>query len=208
MMLTIIAFLIQIAFSVSALHPSYSVFLQKPAVTDIIQNIPVSYHSSGVSGGNSYFGNYARSNFPAQPIPDPSTLGCGNPPASCPSTRYRSYDGSCNNFRNPILGTPNTPYTRLLPQNYGDVLRSPLNLTFHLNMEYWEIFESGEETCIICGAAGETYLTEEELEAKRMTLSFISCSNNKQVALDSFRKEIDSSESGSGIGRRSILPNK
>ncbi|XP_050506213.1 peroxidase-like [Diabrotica virgifera virgifera] len=127
MALTIIAsFLVQLVFSsVSALHPSYNIFLQQPSLTNTIQNIPVSYHSSGVSGGNSYFGNFVRPTFPAQPTPDPSTLGCGTPPASCPNTRYRSYDGSCNNLRNPILGTPNTPYTRLLPQNYGDGISNP-----------------------------------------------------------------------------------
>ncbi|KAG5891984.1 hypothetical protein JTB14_014428 [Gonioctena quinquepunctata] len=52
-------------------------------------------------------------------------MGCGIPPSSCPNTRYRSYDGSCNNLRNPMLGTPNTPYARILPKNYGDGISSP-----------------------------------------------------------------------------------
>lgn len=51
---------------------------------------------------------------------DPSQQGCGTPPAFCPKSQYRSYDGSCNNLRNPVLGTPNTPYNRLLPPKYGD----------------------------------------------------------------------------------------
>lgn len=75
---------------------------------------------------SSFFGNGFNNIQPQQPgVPgatasDPSGMGCGTPPASCPSTRYRSYDGSCNNLRNPVWGTPNTPYTRLLPANYGD----------------------------------------------------------------------------------------
>ncbi|RZB39260.1 hypothetical protein BDFB_005392 [Asbolus verrucosus] len=72
------------------------------------------------------FENY--NNFLPQPpptTPDPATLGCGTPPASCPKTAYRSYDGSCNNLRNPILGTPQTPYARLLPANYGDRVSAP-----------------------------------------------------------------------------------
>ncbi|KAJ8985608.1 hypothetical protein NQ317_015101 [Molorchus minor] len=51
---------------------------------------------------------------------DLASLGCGSPPANCPRSPYRSFDGSCNNLRNPVLGTPNTPYTRLLPPNYAD----------------------------------------------------------------------------------------
>lgn len=52
--------------------------------------------------------------------PDPATLGCGTLPDSCPNTQYRSYDGTCNNLQNPLWGTPNTRYNRLLPPNYGD----------------------------------------------------------------------------------------
>ncbi|XP_045467733.1 peroxidase isoform X2 [Harmonia axyridis] len=59
------------------------------------------------------------------PTPDPSTLGCGMAPSSCPNTPYRSYDGSCNNLRNPVLGTPQTRYARLLPPKYGDGISTP-----------------------------------------------------------------------------------
>ncbi|XP_074040199.1 peroxidase [Leptinotarsa decemlineata] len=51
--------------------------------------------------------------------------GCGTPPESCSDTKYRSYDGSCNNLKNPVLGTPNTPYNRLLPANYEDRISNP-----------------------------------------------------------------------------------
>jgi len=31
---------------------------------------------------------------------------------------YRSYDGTCNNLKYPILGAANTPYSRFLPPAY------------------------------------------------------------------------------------------
>lgn len=51
---------------------------------------------------------------------DPSTLGCGTPVNNCDNSQYRSFDGSCNNLQNPVWGTPNTRYNRLLPAIYGD----------------------------------------------------------------------------------------
>ncbi|XP_066254166.1 peroxidase-like [Euwallacea similis] len=60
-----------------------------------------------------------------QTTPDPSTLGCGQAPAFCSQSRYRSYDGSCNNLGNPGLGTPQTRYNRLLPAKYGDGISTP-----------------------------------------------------------------------------------
>ncbi|XP_063908767.1 peroxidase [Zophobas morio] len=72
------------------------------------------------------FSNYLPpTQTPQTTTPDPSTLGCGTPPASCLKTPYRSYDGSCNNLRNPVLGTPQTRYARLLPPNYGDKVSTP-----------------------------------------------------------------------------------
>ncbi|XP_026670938.1 peroxidase-like [Ceratina calcarata] len=43
----------------------------------------------------------------------------------CEKSRYRTYDGSCNNLQNPTWGMANTRYGRLLPGNYGDGVRSP-----------------------------------------------------------------------------------
>ncbi|XP_057663235.1 peroxidase isoform X1 [Diorhabda carinulata] len=102
---------------VIAVHPSYNIFFQRPG--NRVQNIP------GVIGGDSFFRSFSPSGSPFQPTIDPSTLGCGTPPADCPNTRYRSFDGSCNNLINPVWGTPNTPYTRLLPHNYGDGISNP-----------------------------------------------------------------------------------
>lgn len=97
------------------------------------------FPSQGLQGQGAFQGQngfqgqpqgFAPSQPPRQPPPgqapmpqqpqDPSMLGCGTPPAGCPKNRYRSFDGSCNNLRNPVLGTPNTPYNRLLPARYGD----------------------------------------------------------------------------------------
>ncbi|XP_058126857.1 peroxidase-like [Anopheles ziemanni] len=38
---------------------------------------------------------------------------------------YRSFDGTCNNIQNPTWGTVNTPFSRLIPANYGDGKSSP-----------------------------------------------------------------------------------
>jgi len=38
----------------------------------------------------------------------------------CEHSRYRSYDGSCNNLRNPTWGLANTRYGRLVRPRYGD----------------------------------------------------------------------------------------
>ncbi|KAL1132705.1 hypothetical protein AAG570_010657, partial [Ranatra chinensis] len=43
----------------------------------------------------------------------------------CQDTKYRSIDGSCNNLRNPGLGSANTNYKRLIPQRYSDGIHKP-----------------------------------------------------------------------------------
>jgi hypothetical protein len=40
--------------------------------------------------------------------------------APCTKSKYRTYDGSCNNLDNPSLGVANTRYGRLLPKKYSD----------------------------------------------------------------------------------------
>lgn len=48
-------------------------------------------------------------------------IKCGDTfPEVCQHTRYRSYDGSCNNLRNPTWGLANTRYGRLIRPRYGD----------------------------------------------------------------------------------------
>ena len=49
---------------------------------------------------------------------------------TCNSTaKYRSHDGTCNNLQNPLLGSINTPYTRILSPAYGDGTNSPRNVS-------------------------------------------------------------------------------
>ncbi|KAJ8973693.1 hypothetical protein NQ317_013398 [Molorchus minor] len=73
-----------------------------------------------IGGGGDVFG-FGIPDFVPPPRPTTSTDGnCARRPASCPQTKYRSIDGSCNNLRNPIIGIPLTPYTRLLPPQYAD----------------------------------------------------------------------------------------
>ncbi|XP_014475655.1 PREDICTED: peroxidase-like [Dinoponera quadriceps] len=44
---------------------------------------------------------------------------------SCQYSRYRSYDGSCNNLGNPTWGLANTRYGRLVRPRYSDGIRAP-----------------------------------------------------------------------------------
>ncbi|CAH4030012.1 unnamed protein product [Pieris brassicae] len=55
---------------------------------------------------------------------------CAVPPTECSSSKYRSYDGSCNNLENPGWGMPDTPYGKLLPINYADgISKLPVSST-------------------------------------------------------------------------------
>ncbi|CAH1962659.1 unnamed protein product [Acanthoscelides obtectus] len=119
--------------SATGYHPAYSVFFggahrnayYRPQFQQ--QTAPV---VNTFDGSNAIFGNGIGSppRLAAQQVPsalDPSGMGCGTPPATCTNSRYRSFDGSCNNLRNPVWGTPNTRYGRLLPPNYGDGISLP-----------------------------------------------------------------------------------
>jgi hypothetical protein len=54
-----------------------------------------------------------------------------NPNLICnASSKYRSFDGTCNNLRNPLYGAANTPYKRFIASpKYGDGLNSPRSLS-------------------------------------------------------------------------------
>ncbi|XP_015600700.1 peroxidase isoform X2 [Cephus cinctus] len=104
-------------------------------------------------GSHSFFGKYGNifsstgpqnfiykspsSLFPSSPLSsyrhsiyiDPSmaeTVMCGDRfNRQCQKSRYRTFDGSCNNPRNPTWGMANTRYSRLLPANYADGIHEP-----------------------------------------------------------------------------------
>lgn len=44
---------------------------------------------------------------------------------TCFNLRYRTMDGTCNNFRNPLLGAAATPFMRLRQANYDDGIGAP-----------------------------------------------------------------------------------
>ncbi|XP_020300497.1 peroxidase-like [Pseudomyrmex gracilis] len=53
-------------------------------------------------------------------------IKCGDSfPRFCQHSRYRSYDGSCNNLQNPTWGLANTRYGRLVHPRYSDGIRAP-----------------------------------------------------------------------------------
>lgn len=50
---------------------------------------------------------------------------CPAQPAPCARSRYRNLDGTCNNLQNPVWGSANNRYGRLLTPRYGDGVQSP-----------------------------------------------------------------------------------
>lgn len=46
-----------------------------------------------------------------------------------PASKYRTYDGTCNNLKNPLFGAKNTPYQRLLSPAYDDGINSARSLS-------------------------------------------------------------------------------
>lgn len=55
-----------------------------------------------------------------------STFCPFTPVVSCnPTSKYPTYDGSCNNLKNPLWGKKDTPYKRWLTPAYADGFNSP-----------------------------------------------------------------------------------
>nr|UCR61002.1 peroxidase [Aphelinus asychis] len=57
--------------------------------------------------------------------PAPPSCGQYTGPQCRAKSRYRSYDGSCNNLRSPSWGMANTKYARLAPAIYSDGVHAP-----------------------------------------------------------------------------------
>ncbi|KDR24107.1 peroxidase-like [Zootermopsis nevadensis] len=85
-------------------------------------------HGSSSASASSQFPHFSASGFFGG-------LGfgvCDPQIAPCTKSKYRTYDGSCNNLENPTLGVANTRYGRLLPQKYSDGLQAPpVSVTGH-----------------------------------------------------------------------------
>jgi len=43
----------------------------------------------------------------------------------CPTGKYRTSDGTCNNLENPLWGSANTPFVRYLDADYSDGIQAP-----------------------------------------------------------------------------------
>lgn len=109
-------------------------------------NVPttsyVTYHGSSpnsyssyeklpsTTGSSSYYGSvFGKSStdiYSHSPPPVPSQMCPLNEP-SCIKSRFRTLDGTCNNLKNPLWGSANMRYGRLLTPRYGDGISSPTN---------------------------------------------------------------------------------
>ncbi|XP_044731417.1 peroxidase [Chrysoperla carnea] len=83
---------------------------------------PAGYFTSAAFSGGVNTVDYGPP--PQEPV-DTNPNRCGVQAPACLKSRYRTYDGSCNNLRNPIWGTTNSSYVRLLPAKYGDGISTP-----------------------------------------------------------------------------------
>lgn len=82
--------------------------------------------SSGTSYYGSIFGKPTDTFYSQAPAPIPSQM-CPAMPPPCVKSRYRTLDGTCNNLENPLWGSANMRYGRLLTPRYGDGISSPTN---------------------------------------------------------------------------------
>ncbi|XP_055676431.1 peroxidase [Lutzomyia longipalpis] len=94
-----------------------------------------SYFSTPFSHGKTrgYAGFYGQSFAQSNPfgVAGPGSAGigggktCGVPPTNCVRSRYRTFNGVCNNLVNPGWGMAAGSYSRLLSPKYGDGVASP-----------------------------------------------------------------------------------
>lgn len=55
----------------------------------------------------------------------------------CFHMRFRTFDGTCNNFDSPLKGAAFRPYIRLQKAKYGDGINSPICLCFFSLFKFW-----------------------------------------------------------------------
>ncbi|XP_039302383.1 peroxidase isoform X2 [Solenopsis invicta] len=101
----------------SVYHSSTPTFMYYPSSPDVQNSI-----YPFASGPNTSFGIHEQ-------------IKCGDTFSQvCQDSRYRSYDGSCNNLQNPTWGLANTRYGRLIRPRYSDGIRAPSGSVFGTNL--------------------------------------------------------------------------
>jgi peroxidase len=86
-----------------------------------------SHSSPNYQRSSTYYGSIftaPQTYYSATPAPVPSQM-CPAMPPPCVKSRYRTLDGTCNNLQNPMWGSANNRYGRLLTPRYGDGVSTP-----------------------------------------------------------------------------------
>jgi peroxidase len=129
LVLTAAALVINAASCINVPSTSYSTY-HAPQPTSSHANNPFikkHYNKPPVSS-NYYSSYYTPATAAASPwskaTPVPSQM-CPASPPQCIKSRYRTLDGTCNNQQNPLWGSANMRYGRLLTPKYGDGIMSP-----------------------------------------------------------------------------------
>lgn len=106
---------------------SYNPFIKKPP-TQPTTSLGLQHYGQNPQQqqtNNNYYNTFFKSQAPA-PIPSQMCPAAALPPCAAKS-RYRNLDGSCNNLQNPLWGTANNRYGRLLTPRYADGISTPTN---------------------------------------------------------------------------------
>jgi peroxidase len=81
-----------------------------------------SYYGSSIFGSPSSY--YSIDSLAPSPVPSQMCPAMVSP---CVKSSYRTLDGTCNNLQNPMWGSANNRYGRLLTPRYADGISSPTN---------------------------------------------------------------------------------
>ncbi|KAL0271440.1 UNVERIFIED_CONTAM: hypothetical protein PYX00_008536 [Menopon gallinae] len=105
---------------VNNFQPGYSsVFFSTPKATFMTQQAfigGIGNTSPATQYGPNYYQTVLAQNGPIQ---------CISVTRNCKFLKYRTFDGTCNNLKNPSLGAANTVFTRLVPPKYSDGIYKP-----------------------------------------------------------------------------------
>ncbi|KAJ9595023.1 hypothetical protein L9F63_013689, partial [Diploptera punctata] len=95
-------------------------------------NPDFSFFSGPRGSGSSQFQSFGGSSFFGSSGSGNQGPTCDINIQPCTDSKYRTFDGSCNNQHNPILGVTNSRYGRLLPAKYADGIQAPpVSVTGH-----------------------------------------------------------------------------